>query len=312
MNPHQDNLRHASLGAGPESPVLRRNQPGAFTLIELLVVIAIIAILAAMLLPALSRAKMKAQQIACLSNQKQLSYAWILYSSDYSDRVVVNANNVAMAQGIDGWVTNVMIWDQGPPPQNYPQNYDPNCLANALLGPYSSRAVGIYHCPGDIYPGYQGQRSRSISMNGQIGGGVVATLSGQGTVVNQYGTQNWKIFNKQSDITGSGFGPSVAWVFIDEHADSINDGLFRIDMQNVNTTPGGNGDWPDYPASNHGSSGALAFADGHAEVHKWTDPLSGNTSGIANRPVQHAKITNLKATTLTDLIWLQTRTTVLQ
>src|ERR1700710_2401780 len=92
-----------------QRPSHRPARPSAsgFTLIELLVVIAIIAILAAMLLPALSRAKMKAQQIACVSNQKQLSYAWILYADDFSDRLVVNANNVAIAQGVVGWVQNV-------------------------------------------------------------------------------------------------------------------------------------------------------------------------------------------------------------
>src|SRR6201985_176421 len=98
--------------------VLRGHRKNAFTLVELLVVIAIIAILAAMLLPALSRAKLKAQQIACLSNQKQMMYAWILYANDYSDKLAINANNVAISAGVAGWVNDVLGWDFPPSPSN--------------------------------------------------------------------------------------------------------------------------------------------------------------------------------------------------
>jgi len=152
-----------------------------------------------------------------------------------------------------------------------------------------------------IVPG----RVRSYSMNSQMGGGVVAATAGQGDVVNQWGgAENWRIFNKSSDIIAP--SPVNAWVFLDEHPDSINDGLFWVDMQNSDTQPGGAGLWKDYPANNHGGSGALAFADGHAETHKWTDP-----SLVPNR-VKHTKITNLTATApYTDLIWLQQRTTSL-
>jgi len=269
--------------------------PG-FTLIELLVVIAIIAILAAMLLPALSRAKLKAQSIACVSNQKQMSYAWILYADDFSDKLVVNANNVAIGQGVIGWVQNVLIWDQGPPVVNYPQNYDPNVLANALLGPYCSKAVTIYKCPGDRSEGLQGPRNRSISMNGQMHGDTGTDANGP-KVKNQPASDGnmYRLYLKQSGIDN----PVNRWVFIDEHPDSINDGLFSVDMGSTTL-------WKDWPASNHGNSGVLSFADGHAETHRWTDP------SIASHPVTHTKPALSVTAPYTDYLWLEARTTILQ
>jgi len=294
MNPNLNRLR-------PGRPVAKPSASG-FTLIELLVVIAIIAILAAMLLPALSKAKVKAQQVACVSNQKQMMYAWILFADDNNDQLVPNANNVAMSQGFPGWVTNVLIWDQGPPPQNYPQNYDPNALANALLGPYCGRAVGIYKCPGDRSQGLQGTRNRSLSMNGQMGGGNVATIAGQAAVVNQYGAENWRIYNKQSDINKP--APVNAWVFIDEHPDSINDGLFRVNMQGVaDDGTGGTFTWNDYPANNHAGVGVLSYADGHVAAHKWVD------AALFPNPVKFSKISNLASQNNADLIWLRQQTT---
>lgn len=271
-----------------------------FTLIELLVVIAIIAILAAMLLPALSRAKVKAQQTACLSNQKQMTYAWVLYSGDYNDKLVVNANNVAINSGIVGWVDDVLSWDFPPSAPNT-QNYDVSFLVNALLAPYCAKAVAIYKCPGDHYDAAKGSRVRSISMNGQMGGNTGPDAQGA-TVKNQPASDgnNYKLFVKQSDITTP--APATAWVFIDEHPDSINDGLFSVDM----APPHSGSLWKDWPASNHGGAGVLSFADGHIESRKWTD------SNLENHPVTHTKPPLPVDLSSGDFAWLQERTSSLQ
>ena len=282
----------------PASPRRGPTRKSAFTLIELLVVIAIIAILAALLLPALSKAKIRAQLIACLSNEKQLDYAWLIYAGDNNDCVAINANNVAINNGVLGWVTNNLIWDMGPPPVNYPPNYDPVCITEALLANYGAKSPDIFKCPGDIYPGRKGARSRSVSMNGQMGGERVLEFAGQGSVVNQPATdgRNYKIFVRQSDIKSP--SPSDAWVFIDESADSINDGLFRVNMDPGNTT------WNDWPANYHGGSGALSFADGHSESRKWTDPV------VANYAIKHSKPTVSATAPYDDLHWLQSHTSV--
>jgi prepilin-type N-terminal cleavage/methylation domain-containing protein len=278
---------------------------GGFTLIELLVVIAIIAILAAILMPVLAKARLKAEQTECLSNQRQLIYAWVIYADENNDKLVVNANNVAIAQNINGWVTNIMSWDFAPSPING-QNYDAPSMYNALLGPYCTHAAGIYHCPGDTYNAAKGPRVRSYSMDGQMGSAVVATINGQAQVVNQYGAgQNWQIYNKITDIRNP--SPVNAWVFIEEHPDSINDGLFRVNLQGVAADyTGGTYVWNDYPACNHGKIGVLAFADGHAQAHVWND------GALYPNPVVHQKNNNLAAVApYSDLIWLRSGTSVL-
>jgi prepilin-type processing-associated H-X9-DG protein len=261
------------------------------------VVIAIIAILAALLLPVLGKAKLKAQRIACLNNQKQLTYAWLIYTDDSSGNLPFNVNNT-VGPGVTGWVNGNMSWDFPPSPSN-PDNTNWLLLAYSALSDYGAKSVAIYKCPGDIYNSARGPRVRTISMNGQMNGNTGNDPNGP-AVLNQFGPgQNYKIFKKGSDIINP--GPSMAWVFIDEQADSINDGLFHVDMK-----PGDN-KWSDWPGNYHGSSGALSFADGHAETHKWTDPV------IANRVVAFGGHTALAATSpYTDLQWLQQRTTSLE
>jgi len=258
-----------------------------FTLIELLVVIAIIAILAAMLLPALSRAKQKAHAITCVSNLKQLGIAWVMYADDYHDELPPNFSTTA-ASTSPAWIRGWLSWTPGNP-DNVNERYltDPEY---ALLAPYSKGTAGIYKCPGDNVPCDLGPRVRSYAMNNMMNG------KGALSYLNQRPGQQYHLYKKLTQITRP--APVDAWVFIEEHADSINDGFFWVDMFDTSR-------WKDIPASYHGNSGALAFADGHAEIRAWSD------DSIADRPVTQTAYGQGSAVAGEDLIWLQRHTTSL-
>jgi prepilin-type N-terminal cleavage/methylation domain-containing protein/prepilin-type processing-associated H-X9-DG protein len=267
----------------------RRFSACAFTLIELLVVIAIIAILASLLLPVLGSAKLKAQRVACLNNQKQLTLAWIMYADDNSGNLVVNAD--LSGAGSASWVRGQMKWDF-PPSAPWPDNTNTSYLTDSLLGPYCSRSIGVYKCPGDKVDGAKGPRVRSMSMNGMVGGYSPTDPSS----INQPG---WQLFLTQSQLLNP--GPSSTWVLIDENADSINDGFFRINMTESTA-------WQDLPASYHGDSGALSFADGHAEIKRWSD---ASVTGHGVTKTQYVPLSAV-ANPNTDLLWMQARTTSAQ
>ncbi|PWT89425.1 MAG: hypothetical protein C5B56_07125 [Proteobacteria bacterium] len=243
---------------------------GAFTLIELLVVIAIIAILAAMLFPALVRSKTKAHGIMCMSNMRQLTFAWMQYAHDSNDRLPYASGNGDPALDPCVWVTGYLDFNSANS-SNWDVQRD---IQKSPLWPYCGKATGIWKCPADAstvvpsfgpFTGQNVRRVRSMSMSLWLGG-----FGGSLTLPDGLSSPPWQLYLKLTDLQDP--GPVRTLVFWDEREDAINLGNFGIAMNGYPDKPGLLGFPQDLPASYHNKAGGLSFADGHAEIHRWLDP----------------------------------------
>ena len=258
----------------------------AFTLIELLVVVAIIAILASMLLPALSKAKAKSTGIACMNNTRQLMTAYLMYAGDYTDKVPDASTWIATA-----WLN----WNTTPINTNNVILRDPKF---SVLAPYFSGADNIFRCPADKYVsgpqrrlGWSG-RARSVSMNG-FSGYNNGDPSGMGI---------WNAWLRTSDPKKR--SPSELFVFLDEHPDSINDGYFIATLRGFGDTNA----WCDVPATSHNGACGFSFLDGHSEIRRWIGKLrTAEWQSVIYKDRHAGKLTADTPADRVDLQWAMDR-----
>ena len=255
-------------GAGPKC---------GFTLIELLVVIAIIAILASLLLPALSRARMNSQAAACANNLRQLSLAWFLYTDDNDQLLVNNSGTVDTRAYRQSWVNNIQDWGTSV------ENTNPAYVLSGKLAPYVNNSLRVYKCPSDQAVAQNGPRLRSFSMNSLVGNPLINP--------NRF-NPTWVQFIRMSQFPG----PANFYVFVEEHPDTINDGYFMNRWDVIQ--------WGNLPASWHNGAANLTWADGHLERHRWLPntvrpPVRGGVGSGGFVPSPPA-----------DYLWMRERTSI--
>ncbi len=301
----RDTVIVARPDAGKSVKKLKRNKVPAsagFTLIELLIVIAIIAVLAALLLPALSRAKSQAQGAKCMNNEKQITLAWIMYANDNNDlmcnnigdaRTTANATipylNADGSFNLNNWVTGNVSGGLSAA-STWSGTYDETnwqLLTTTLLGPYL-KSYGVYRCPAD--PG--------VPAGSALGAGRVRSISMQNYMNSESGsdlTNAFLQFKKYSLVTK----PAQFYVFLDEKPSSINDGLFEVIMTEDGSPTA---QTQDNPSQVHNNACGFGFCDGHSEIHQWKGP-------IFQSPALTSTTVSSGTADYTDFMWIIDHTT---